>query len=184
MTAPIHNGLCQTRRDLVEACGRLSQLLGFPRSTGQIYGLLYLSVKPLSLDDIVDLLGSSKASASNGTRQLHAWGAIRQVWVQGNRRDYFEAVVDLSALIRGSYHNILKPRVASTRRRLDDMVANLDHELEIGEITPEEHKLCAERLKDLARFQKRVHAIMPIAEKVFYREGRGERDSGMDRALP
>ena len=39
------------------------------------------------------------ASASNGTRQLAAWGAIKQVWVQGDRKDYFEVVEDLAALV-------------------------------------------------------------------------------------
>ena len=82
--------LSKTRLDMIEAGGRVCQLLGVPRSTGQIYGLLYLSPKPLSLDDIAEALRISKASASTGTRQLLAWRAIHQVWVHGERRDHFE----------------------------------------------------------------------------------------------
>lgn len=88
----------KTRREIIEAGGRLCQLLGLPRSTGQIYGLLYLSAKPLSLDDMVDLLGISKASASCGTRQLASLCAIRPVWMPGDRRDYFQSVADLAHL--------------------------------------------------------------------------------------
>lgn len=157
--------LSRTRLDMIEAGGRLCQLLGLPRSTGQIYGLLYLSLDSLSLDDMVELLGISKASASLGTRQLASWGAIRQVWKQGDRRDYFEVVADLGALIRGSYNDFVKPRMNASRRRLDGMLALLEEELAAGTITKEEYKLSQERLKNLSRLQKKIQNIAPLAEK-------------------
>ena len=93
----------KAKQDMVEMGGRISQILGFPRSTGQIFGLLYFSSNPLSLGDICDMLGISKASTSIGARQLAAWGAIRKVWIPGERRDYYEAVDDLVQLFKGSY---------------------------------------------------------------------------------
>lgn len=145
----------------------MCQLLGLPRSTGQIYGLLYLSIKPLSLDDIVEMLGISKASASTGTRQLASWGALRQVWVPGDRRDYFEVVADLGSLIRGSYVNFVKPRLASSQKRLDSMLAGLEEEQQQGALTAEEYRHYAERLKNLSRIQKKMQTLMPFAEKLF-----------------
>ncbi|MEK7686116.1 MAG: hypothetical protein AAB466_11905 [Verrucomicrobiota bacterium] len=157
----------KARRDMIEASGRLFQLLGLPRSTGQIYGLVYLSMKPCSLDDVVDLLGISKASASTGTRQLAAWGALRQVWVPGERRDYFEAVGDLGALVRGGYSEFVKPRLASSQKRLANMMGYLDSDAKEGFLTPEECRFCAERLKNLSRMQKKIQALAPLAEKLF-----------------
>src|ERR1051325_7726277 len=90
--------LCKGKMDMVEATGRLFQSFGLPRSTGQLYGLLYLSKKALSLDDLVELLSISKGSASTGTRHLASWGAIRQVWVPGDRRDFFEALDDFRTI--------------------------------------------------------------------------------------
>lgn len=155
------------RRDMIDAGGRLCQLLGLPRSTGQIYGLLYLSSRPLSLDDVVQLLGISKASASLGTRQLSSWGAIRQVWVPGSRRDHFEVVAELGNLVKGSYHNFLKPRLTSSRQRLEVMTSALDSELAQGLLSPSEHKLCGKRLEKLARLQKKMQRLTPLAEKLF-----------------
>jgi DNA-binding transcriptional regulator GbsR (MarR family) len=151
---------------MIEACARLCQLLSLPRTTGQIYGLLYLSTAPISLDDMVDLLGISKASASTGTRQLVHWGAIRSVWVPGDRKDYFEAVSDLTALIRGGYTNFLKPRMESSERRLTSMEQHLDDDLKDGFFTPEEHKICTERLKNLGKVHKKFRMAAPIAEKL------------------
>src|SRR4051794_22383596 len=93
----------KARRELVDCTGRLFQRVGLPRSTGQIYGLLYLSPKPLSLDDIVASLGLSKGSASNGTRHLLSLGAIRRVWAPGERKDYLESVGNISAVLRSIY---------------------------------------------------------------------------------
>lgn len=124
---------------------------------------MYLSINALSLDDVVAHLGISKASASNGTRQLLSWGAIRQVWVQGERKDYFEVVADLGTLLRARYSDFLKPRLDSTGRRLEVMLSRVDEELASGMISAEEHKLFGERLRDLADLQKKINKAESLA---------------------
>lgn len=64
--------LCKTRLDMIEVSARVCQFLGIRRSTGQIYGLLYLSPEPLTLDEIAESLGISRGSVSTGTRLLLA----------------------------------------------------------------------------------------------------------------
>lgn len=151
---------------MVEAGARWCRRLGLPRSSGQIYGLLYLAPEPLSLDDMVESLGISKASVSIGTRKLAAWGAIRQVWVPGDRRDFFEVVEDLGALLRSVYREFLQPRLAGSRRRMESLMAALEEECAQGLITREELRICAERLKTLSRLQKRLQMAAPLIEKV------------------
>ena len=80
------------------------------------------------------MLGISKGSASTGTRQLAAWGAIRKVWVPGERRDYYEVVEDLGQLIRGSYNNLLKPRIQSSKDRLAALKVKLIEDIQSGAI--------------------------------------------------
>ena len=41
---------------------RFMNLLGLPRSVGEIYGLLYFSKDPMSMDEIVKRLGMSLGS--------------------------------------------------------------------------------------------------------------------------
>ncbi len=151
---------------MIESGGRLCQLLGLPRSTGQIYGLLYLAPSALSLDDMVELLQISKASASNGTRQLSSWNAIRQVWVQGERRDHYEVIADLGRLIQGICSEFLKLRLRSSDRRLTSMLSSLDQDLHRGDITQEEYELIATRLKELGKVQKTIEKWLPLAEQL------------------
>jgi len=156
----------RARREMVAACDRFCQLLGVPRSIGQIFGLLYLSAKPLSLDEIARQLAISKGSASMGTRQLVEWGAIRLVAAPRDRRDYYETVTDLAGFIRGSYSNFVKPRILASGGRLDSIQAGLEEDLRSGAITAEEHEVCAQRLRDMMAIQKRISGWLPLAERL------------------
>jgi DNA-binding transcriptional regulator GbsR (MarR family) len=151
---------------LIQTAGSFSRRLGLPRTLGQIYGLLYLSAKPLSLEEIASGLGISKASASTGTRQLSAWGAIRQVWVPGVRRDHFEAVGDIKGLVRNTYRELVKPRIDATQRYVDRLLATLEDDLAEGSITQEEFDYCQGRLQSLAKVQKTIQSVSPLLDRL------------------
>lgn len=95
-------------QEMVAVGSRICQLLGLPRSMGQIFGLLYLSVEPMSLSKMSSMLRISKGSTRIGTRQLTSWGCIRKGWISGDRRDYYEVNEDLGQCIWGSFNNLIK----------------------------------------------------------------------------
>jgi HTH-type transcriptional regulator, glycine betaine synthesis regulator len=159
------NTLSTARLDMIDAGGRICQLLGYPRSVGQIYGLLYLSFKPLTLDDIVELLGISKGNASLGIRQLASVGGIKQTWIPGDRKDYFTIQPDLAHVLRGALQNLVKPRLTSSAHRLARMTDSLEADWKSGAITKEEYKLCSERLKQLSQIQNKIDSLAPLAER-------------------
>jgi DNA-binding transcriptional regulator GbsR (MarR family) len=140
-------------------------MLGLPRSTGQIYGLLYLSPKPLSLDDIATLLSISKASASTGTRQLATWQAVKEVWVPGDRRDHFEALGDLRELLRAGYRNFFQPKFEKSQRKLDVLLTTLEADHQAGLVTPADYAFSRERLNNLGKLQDKLENILPLAER-------------------
>ena len=76
--------------DLIKMAGLLSSRLSISPIAGQIYALLYLSRSPVSLNDMVRELGISKGSASTNIRALEFWGAVKKVWVNSDRKDYYE----------------------------------------------------------------------------------------------
>ena len=163
---PAPTKLGKARLEMIDAGGRVCQLLGLPRSTGQIYGLLFLSTEPLDLDEIAALLGISKASASTGTRQLLAWHAIKQVWVMGERRDHFEIDPDLGNLLKAGYNDFVKPRLTTSQNRLDRLATALDGDLASGAVTAAEHELYVGRLENFRRLRKKVATLLPLAERL------------------
>ena len=72
---------------------------GLNNVMAQLYAILYLSNKPLSLNDMVDRLKISKGSASVNIRALERYGAVKRVWVRGSRRDYYEADTDIVKVV-------------------------------------------------------------------------------------
>ncbi|MSU40389.1 MAG: hypothetical protein EXS28_01560 [Pedosphaera sp.] len=154
-----------SRLDMVEACGRLAQSLGMARSVGEIYGLLYLSPQPMTLDDIVQSLGISKASVSTGARQLLSLGAARKVWVRAERKDCYEAVLDLGELARRTYENIFKTRLKNSEIHLTELMAKLDAEK--GSHSVQDHAVMAERLERLRTIQSRIKTLLPFVERIF-----------------
>lgn len=86
---------------MLEGLGQLADYFGFSKVMGQLYGTLVLSANPLSLDDMMERLGISKASVSMNMRTLEHMGMVRQVWVRGGsgRRKYYEAETDFWQII-------------------------------------------------------------------------------------
>lgn len=81
---------------MMDGLGQLADYFGFSKVMGQLYGTLMLSDEPLSLDDMMERLGISKASVSMNMRTLEHMGMVRQVWMRGRggRRKYYEAETD------------------------------------------------------------------------------------------
>jgi len=76
--------------------GRVADFFGFNALMGRLYGVLFLSPKPLSLEEMVEKLDSSKGNVSINIRNLERWGLVRQVYKWGkDRRDYYEAETDI-----------------------------------------------------------------------------------------
>ena len=158
--------MTKTQRDMIELGGRVCQLLGISRSTGQIYGLLFLSAKALSLDNIAAALGISKASASTGTRLLLAWRAIRVSWVPGERRDHFEIDPDLANLLRTHYRDVIQRRFLASQNRVQTISASLEEEHANELMSTEDYAVCSERLKVIVEIQKKVQELLPLVQKL------------------
>ncbi len=86
--------------------------LGLNSIMAQLYAILYLSNKALSLDDMVERLKISKGSASVNIRALESYGAVRRVWIRGSRRDYYEADTDIVRVMMDRVNLIGKIRLS------------------------------------------------------------------------
>jgi DNA-binding transcriptional regulator GbsR (MarR family) len=61
---------------------------------GRIFGLLYLSPRPVTLDELTDELQQSKSNVSVSVRGLIDWQLVRRNRVPGSRKDHYEAATD------------------------------------------------------------------------------------------
>jgi HTH-type transcriptional regulator, glycine betaine synthesis regulator len=73
--------------EIIDFFVQLSRLLGQPQSLAEIYGLLFISARPLAMDDLVERLHLSKGSTSQGLKLLRNIGAVKMVYVARFLRD-------------------------------------------------------------------------------------------------
>lgn len=97
------------------------QLLGLPKSVGEIYGLLFVAPEPIPMDAIIARLQISKGSASQGLAVLRNLGAVELVYVPGDRRDHFRPDFDLQRIASRFFRDKLEPRLESGTARLERM---------------------------------------------------------------
>jgi len=119
--------LSPIEREVVSLAMRAGQILGLPKSVGAIYGLLYLSPRPLTMEEIMGRLRISLGSASQGLRQLRSFKAVRPVYVPGERRDHFEAEDQFRKLIGNFLDDEVGAQLDSANERLGNLTKLIDH---------------------------------------------------------
>lgn len=147
------------RQQFVETAGHVTQSFGSGRAIGQIYAQVYFSRTPQSLDDLTGGLGISKGSASMVVRQLEAWGALRRVWIKGERKDYYEATADFGRIIRRAVLDTIGHKMESSEQMLgqaQDALAKLKNG--DGAQDPET-RFFVERVRKLQAFRDRARWV-------------------------
>jgi HTH-type transcriptional regulator, glycine betaine synthesis regulator len=113
--------LAPAEREVIEFFVHLGRHLSLPRSVGEIYGLLFATGGAHTLDDLVQRLQISKGSASQGLRVLREAGAVRVTFLPGDRKDYYEAELELTALVRRFLHDQVSAKMEEAGRRLEHL---------------------------------------------------------------
>lgn len=139
------------------------RVLGMPRSIGEIYGLLFISRSPLSLDDLVFRLNISKGSASQGIRTLKSLGAVREANGNGGaeRRTYYEPAVELKRLVGGFIREQIRPHLESGKTKIGRL-AETASKIE----DPEHRKFLSGRVERLDQWMRSSGKVLPILQKI------------------
>ena len=144
-----------------------AQSVGLPKSVGQIYGLLFCRDEPLTMDAIMKCLSISKGSASQGLKALRQLGAVRNVFVPGERREHFVAEIRLRKLVAGFLKEQAEPHLEKGRDRLLNL-----REL-VAATENEDDALRGERRANiLASWHRQVGKLLPLVKMIV---GKAER---------
>jgi DNA-binding transcriptional regulator GbsR (MarR family) len=135
---------------------QFSRALNQPPSIAEIYGLLFVSPRPLPQDDFGDRLNMSKGTASQGLRYLLDLGAVRTVYVAGDRRVHYEAVAELRNLAGRFVRQQILNNFEDSSTRLDRIA------VEAQKLSGDERKIAVARGKMLKSWEANIKRILPI----------------------
>ncbi|MCE9542311.1 MAG: ArsR family transcriptional regulator [Verrucomicrobia bacterium] len=131
------------------------KLIGLPKSVGEIYGLLFVAGAPLNAEQITERLQISAGAVSQGLKLLRSLGAVRSVYVAGDRRDHFSADLDLSTFASAFIKEELNPHLEHAAERIKRM------ELLAKDLEAEERDPAFKRIERLRHWMERGRKMMP-----------------------
>ncbi|WP_460218232.1 GbsR/MarR family transcriptional regulator [Psychroserpens sp. MEBiC05023] len=134
----------------VSTWGSLGSLWGINKAMAQIQALLFISTKPLSMEEIMEDLKISRGNTSMNLRQLMDWGIVTKEIIPGERKEYFTTEKDVQELTR----TIAKER---SRREIQPVIKVLK---DVSSIKDDG----TEKTKELIKQTKALHDLTETAD--------------------
>jgi DNA-binding transcriptional regulator GbsR (MarR family) len=108
--------------------GEMGSRWGVNRSVSQIHGLLFLSKKPMTAEQICEELTIARSNVSNSLKELQALGLVHKAHVMGDRRDHFTALKDVQETFNVIVEARKKREIDPTLTVLRDLADEADRE--------------------------------------------------------
>jgi DNA-binding transcriptional regulator GbsR (MarR family) len=109
-----------------DVVGRLMEFWGFKRNMGRLWAVLYLSPEPQSAEELRHALKLSSGAVSMTLSELSRWGVVRKVWVQGERKDFYAAEVQLWRMISRVFNEREKAEINAAIEAFTEALAYVE----------------------------------------------------------
>ncbi len=143
--------LDQAREHFIQGMSRISHFWGFSKAMGAIYGAIYLSEAPVSLDALVEQVGVSKGAVSTNVRTLERLGMVHKQIQLGDRKDYYIAETDFWKIVRG----VLREREQS---EFDQALRTVGESMALVEVVGNDTETAA-TMETAAFYRSRMQAM-------------------------
>jgi DNA-binding transcriptional regulator GbsR (MarR family) len=143
--------LTAARDEFVQGMSRISHFWGFPKAMGAIYGAIYLSPGPLTLDEIVEQVGVTKGAVSTHVRTLERLGIVHKQIKLGDRKDYYEAEEDFWKVIKGVLRERERQEFDLALRTVENSLGMVDQVAGQG-VDPQLAAFYRQRMENMQRF--------------------------------
>ena len=156
--------LVQAREHFIQGMSRISQFWGFPRAMGAIFGAIYLSQEPLSLDELVAQAAVSKGAVSTNVRHLERLGMVHKHIQVGSRKDFYVAETDFWQIIKTILQEREKGEFDLALRTVGEslvMVSQVE-----ADIDTEQAAFYAERMQAMEEFFQTLDSLVATVMKL------------------
>jgi DNA-binding transcriptional regulator GbsR (MarR family) len=158
--------LAEAKAQFIQSWGVLGSQWGINRAMAQIHALLLVAADPLSTDDIMEQLETSRGNTNMNVRELMDWGLVEKVIIPGERKEFFIAEKDIWKVATMIAYQRKK-------RELDPMVKVLNQLTDIeGDKKDKEVKAFTETIGNIRKFagqaEKTLDTMIKADEHWFY----------------
>lgn len=146
-----------------QVCGKF----GLNNVMAQLYAILYINARPMSLNEMVERLNVSKGSVSVNIRALERYGAVRRMWVKGSRKDYYEAESDISKVIIERVKSMASRTLSEIEEMLDAASPSLNSIAGCSASEKESIGIFKARIEKLRAFYNDAKTMLELFKTAF-----------------
>ncbi|ASA25233.1 GbsR/MarR family transcriptional regulator [Paenibacillus donghaensis] len=143
----------QLLRPMIDAIAQTMDLYGANYSFGQLYGIMFFEDRPMTLEEMKNLMNMSKSNMSYGVRSLMASKMVTKLPKKRERKELYAVETDFFEAFRNFFSLKLQREIDVMKEALGSVMAELQ-ELSEAADTPEEERMYC--LRDLEKLQ---HAV-------------------------
>ncbi len=103
--------ISEGEHNFIEGMAAVSSVMNFSDAMGRIYGVLFFSAGPLSMDEICEKLSLTKGTVSVYLRDLESRNIVRRIWSKKGRKKYYEAEYNPKNLVENRLKHIGKRNI-------------------------------------------------------------------------
>ncbi|MBD1221711.1 GbsR/MarR family transcriptional regulator [Virgibacillus halodenitrificans] len=116
----------ETIEKFIQVIAKNMNLYGITSSVGRLYGVLYFSENPMTLDDMRDALEMSKTSMSTGVRTLSDMKMVESTFKKGIRKDLYRSEEDWYKSFTSLFGNRWRQYTETNIEEADETIAELE----------------------------------------------------------
>ncbi|HET7627368.1 MAG TPA: GbsR/MarR family transcriptional regulator [Bacillales bacterium] len=138
-----------SKEQFIQSIAKNMTLYGITPSIGRLFGILYFSDEPMTLDDMRKELGMSKTSMSTGVRALLDKKMVEPVFKKGVRKDLYQTEEDWYKSFTALFSRTWKKATETNIEEMEEVTEKLNEIL----ARTEEEKLKDKIVEDLKRLE-------------------------------
>jgi DNA-binding transcriptional regulator GbsR (MarR family) len=116
----MNNKFLEGENNFIEGMAVVSSVMNFSDAMGRIYGVLFFSPGPLSMDEICEKLSLTKGTVSVYLRELENRNIVRRIWNKKGRKKYYEAEYDPKKLVEHRLKHVGKRNIGEFLKTVEE----------------------------------------------------------------
>jgi DNA-binding transcriptional regulator GbsR (MarR family) len=143
----------QLLRPMIDAIAQTMDLYGANYSFGQLYGIMLFEDKPMTLEEMKNVMNMSKSNMSYGVRSLIASKMVTKLDEKRERKDLYAAETDFFQAFKNFFTMKLQREINVMKEAHEAVIPKLEEVIEAVDTSEEARQYY---LKDLNKLQHSV----------------------------
>lgn len=139
----------QLLRPMIDAIAQTMDLYGANYSFGQLYGIMFFEDKPMTLEEMKQVMNMSKSNMSYGVRSLMASRMVTKLEEKRERKELYAAETDFFQAFKNFFTLKLQREINVMQEAMEKVMPELEGLIQAEGTSEEDRRFCRRDLDKL-----------------------------------